>query len=78
MGEAIAMQMEGWMILTRRIAVFFVVLAGANEIVWRNFSDGTWVAFKAVGLTLAMFAFLMTQAKVLERYGVEKDDSPKS
>ena len=78
MGEAIAMQMEGWMILTRRIAVFFVVLAGANEIVWRNFSDGTWVAFKAVGLTLAMFTFLMTQAKVLERYGVEKDDSPKS
>jgi intracellular septation protein len=78
MGEAIPMQMEGWMILTRRIAVFFIVLAGANEIVWRNFSDGTWVAFKAVGLTLAMFAFLLTQAKVLERYGLPKDDAPKS
>ena len=78
MGEAIPMQMEGWMILTRRIAVFFIVLAVANEIVWRNFSDGTWVAFKAVGLTLAMFAFLLTQAKVLERYGLPKDDAPKS
>jgi len=77
LGDAIALQAQGWMILTRRIAIFFVALAVANEIVWRNFSDGTWVAFKAVGLTLAMFAFLLTQANLLERYGVEKDDAPK-
>lgn len=77
MEDAIPMQPQGWMILTRRMALFFVALAVANEIVWRNFSDGTWVAFKAVGLTLAMFAFLLTQAKVLERYGIAKDDAPK-
>lgn len=77
MEDAIPMQPQGWMILTRRMALFFVALALANEIVWRNFSDGTWVAFKAVGLTLAMFAFLLTQAKVLERYGIAKDDAPK-
>jgi intracellular septation protein len=78
MEDAIPMQAQGWMILTRRIAVFFVVLAAANEIVWRNFSDGTWLTFKAVGLTVAMFAFLLTQAKVLERYGLPKDDAPKA
>jgi intracellular septation protein len=77
MGDAIPMQAEGWMILTRRIALFFVALAVANEVVWRNFSDGTWVAFKAVGLTVAMFGFLLTQAKLLERYGIQKDDAPK-
>ena len=77
MEDAIPMQPQGWMILTRRMALFFVALAVANEIVWRNFSDGTWVAFKAVGLTLAMFAFLLTQAKVLERYGIAKGDAPK-
>lgn len=77
MEDAIPLQSEGWMILTRRIAVFFVVLALANEVVWRNFSDGTWLTFKAVGLTLAMFGFLLTQAKLLERYGVQKDESPK-
>jgi intracellular septation protein len=71
------MRMEGWMILTRRIAVFFAVLAAANEVVWRNFSDGTWVAFKAVGLTVAMFAFLLTQAKLLERFSLNKDGAPK-
>ena len=77
MEDAIPLQSEGWMILTRRIAVFFVVLAVANEVVWRNFSDGTWLTFKAVGLTLAMFGFLLTQAKLLERYGVQKDEAPK-
>ena len=71
MEDAIPMQTEGWMILTRRIAVFFAGLAVLNEIVWRNFSDGTWVMFKAVGLTLAMFLFLLTQARLLERYGSE-------
>lgn len=75
MEDALPLQEAGWMILTRRIAVFFAVLAGANEVVWRNFSDGTWLTFKAVGLTLAMFAFLLSQAKLLERYGTQKDDS---
>jgi intracellular septation protein len=70
MEDAIPMQAEGWMILTRRMAVFFAGLAVLNELVWRNFSDGTWITFKAVGLTLVMFAFLLTQAKLLERYGL--------
>ena len=70
MGEALPMEEAGWMILTRRMAVFFVVLAVANEVVWRNFSDGTWVTFKVVGLTVAMFAFLLSQARVMERYGI--------
>jgi intracellular septation protein len=71
MGEVLPMQPEGWMILTRRMAGFFVVLAVANEVVWRNFSDGTWVTFKVVGLTVAMFAFLITQGRLFERYGIE-------
>ncbi len=71
LGEALPMQDEGWLILTRRMTVFFVVLALANEVVWRNFSDGTWVTFKVVGLTVAMFAFLLSQARVMERYGIK-------
>lgn len=73
MEDALPMQPEGWMILTRRITVFFVALAVLNEVVWRNFSDGTWVTFKAMGLTLAMFAFLLTQAKLLDKYGIFPD-----
>ncbi len=74
MGEVLPMQAEGWMILTRRMAGFFVVLAVANEVVWRNFSDGTWVTFKVVGLTVAMFAFLFTQGRLFERYGIEPEN----
>ena len=74
MGEVLPMQEEGWMILTRRMAGFFVVLAVANEVVWRNFSDGTWVTFKVVGLTVAMFAFLFTQGRLFERYGIEPEN----
>ena len=77
MGEALPMQDAGWMILTKRITVFFAGLAVLNEIVWRNFSDGTWVTFKVVGLTLAMFLFLLTQAKLLEKHGIDQSD-PKS
>lgn len=72
MEETLPLQPEGWMILTRRIAVFFAVLAVVNEVVWRNFSTETWVWFKAVGLTVAMFLFLLTQARVLTRYGIEE------
>jgi intracellular septation protein len=74
MEEALPLQPEGWMILTRRIAVFFALLAATNEVVWRNFSTETWVWFKAVGLTVAMFLFLLTQARVLTRYGIEEPE----
>ena len=74
MDQAMPMQREGWMILTRRLAGFFVVLAVANEIVWRTMSDQAWVNFKTFGLTLAVFAFFIMQGGLLKRYGVEEDD----
>lgn len=75
MEEAIPMQHEGWMILTRRLALFFVALAVANEAIWRTMSDSAWVNFKTFGLPLAMFAFFMMQARVLEQYGTDDKTS---
>jgi intracellular septation protein len=78
MEEALPLQAEGWMVLTRRIAGFFAVLAVLNEVVWRNFSTEIWVDFKTFGLTFAMFAFFLTQARVFERYGIpEAEDETK-
>lgn len=74
MEEAMPLQSEGWMILTRRLTLFFVGLAGANEAIWRNLSDEIWVDFKTFGLPLAMFAFFMAQGKLLERFGTDKKD----
>lgn len=73
MEEALPLQTEGWMILTRRLCGFFFALALANEVIWRSFSTEAWVNFKTFGLTLALFAFFMTQGKVLQRYGIESD-----
>ena len=73
--EALPLQPEGWMILTRRFCGFFAGLAVANEVIWRCFSTEIWVDFKTFGLTAALFLFFMAQAKLIERYGIaEKTD----
>ncbi len=76
LSEALPMEEAGWMILTRRIAVFFAGLAVANEIVWRSFSTESWVWFKVFGLTIAMFLFLLSQARLMSRYGIEPAEKP--
>ena len=75
MEELLPMEPEGWMILTKRVALFFVALALLNEIVWRNFSDAVWVNFKTFGLTFGVFLFFMTQSKLFQTYGIEKDEA---
>lgn len=74
MEEAMPLKPEGWMILTQRLALFFLGLAAANEAIWRNLSDEIWVDFKTFGLPLAMFAFFMAQGKLLERFGTDNKD----
>lgn len=74
MEEVLPMQPLGWTILTRRLIGFFLGLAVANEVIWRNFSDQTWVNFKTFGLTVLMFGFFMAQSRLFARYALEKDD----
>jgi len=52
---------EGWMILTRRLTLFFLGLAVLNEIVWRSMTEEAWVYFKTFGLTAAIFVFFFLQ-----------------
>lgn len=73
MGETLPMRDEGWMILTKRIALFFLALAITNEVIWRSLSTDAWVNFKTFGLTAAMFAFFLSQSRLLQTYGIEKD-----
>lgn len=75
MEEALAMEDAGWMILTKRLCAFFLVLAVLNELIWRSQSEETWVYFKTFGLSAAMFLFFMAQTKVFQVYGIEKDES---
>jgi len=63
---------DGWMILTRRLMLFFFSLAIANELVWRMMSEAAWVNFKTFGLTAAIFVFFMTQGKLFRDYGIKE------
>jgi len=75
MGENLPLKREGWIILTKRLLVFFLALAVFNEVIWRNFSTGAWVAFKTFGLTLGTFAFFMSQMGLFNAYGIEEENS---
>jgi len=75
MEEALALKHEGWMILTRRMMMFFFTLAVLNEIMWRFFSTDAWVTFKTFGLTGAIFVFFMTQSSLFAKYMVEPEES---
>jgi len=62
---------EGWRKLTWRWAIFFLVLAVLNEIVWRNTSTNVWVDFKVFGVMPLTFLFGAAQMPLLKKYAVE-------
>ncbi|CTQ48463.1 inner membrane-spanning protein YciB [Jannaschia donghaensis] len=72
LSEALPLTPEGWMILTRRMAWFFVILAVANEVVWRFLSTEVWVTFKTFDMPIAMFVFLFSQAGLLKAHALEE------
>ena len=75
MAEMMPLKQEGWMILTRRLALFFFILAVSNELVWRLMSTDSWVSFKTFVLPLVLFAFFISQSSMLSRYSIDKQDN---
>ena len=76
LGTVLALDETGWRKLTLRWAVFFVVLAVINEIVWRNFSTDTWVNFKVFGIMPLTILFTMTQLPLIMRERVKPEEEP--
>ena len=74
MAEALAMKPEGWMILTRRLALMFAALAVANEVIWRTQSEATWVVLETFAMPAALFLFLMANFMALQRYLIEEPE----
>ncbi len=61
---------EGWRKLTVRWGVFFLFLAILNEVVWRNFSDDFWVAFKVWGTMPITILFTLAQMPLIMKHTV--------
>ncbi|MFH1794377.1 MAG: septation protein A [Pseudomonadota bacterium] len=70
--SAFKLDAEGWRKLTLRWGLFFLFLAVVNEVVWRNFSEETWVAFKVWGIMPITIAFTLFQMPLIIRHSTEE------
>ncbi len=74
LGSALQLTETGWRLLTWRWIGFFLVMAAANEVVWRNFSDGTWVTFKLLVVAIT-FVFAIAQIGLIKTHSTATEDA---
>jgi intracellular septation protein len=59
---------RAWNQFTLRYALFFVAMAGLNELVWRTQSTDFWVTFKVFGLPVVTILFVISQMPFIHRH----------
>lgn len=68
--QALPLSQEGWMILTRRMAWFFLAFAAMNEVIWRNFSTDIYVFWDTFGQMGVMLAFFAANYRLIDQHWV--------
>ena len=68
---------RGWSLLSRNWALFFVLLAAANEAVWRTQSTSFWIGYKLWGSLPATVLFALANVPMLTRHGLTADTAEK-
>lgn len=63
----------GWKKLTARFGLFFLVLAGLNELVWRTQSTDFWVTYKIFGTMGLILVFTMAQVGLIQRHQITQE-----
>ena len=58
---------DSWLQLNFRFMFFFVLMAIANEFMWRNFDEATWVNFKVFGAFPITLIFMISQVPFIMR-----------
>ena len=64
---------RGWRLLTRNWIIFFILMAIANEIIWRTTSTTFWAGSKLWGFMPATFLFALANVPMLVRHGLTLD-----
>jgi len=64
---------RGWTLLSRNWAIFFLVLAASNELVWRTMSTEFWLGYKLWGALPATIIFALANLTMLNRHGLALD-----
>ncbi len=76
LGAVFKLDEEGWRKLSFRCALFFLMLAIINEIVWRNVTTDMWVNFKVFGIMPLTIVFSLLQMPMIARHGPgDKEDA---
>jgi intracellular septation protein len=58
---------RAWNQFTLRYALFFIAMAGLNELVWRTQSTEFWVSFKVFGLPVITVLFIASQLPFINK-----------
>ena len=61
---------RGWTLLSRNWALFFIAMAVANELVWRNSTTSFWIGYKLWGAVPATMIFAMANIPMLMKHGL--------
>jgi intracellular septation protein len=64
---------KGWTVLTIRWVLFALVMACANEFMWRTQATDTWVAFKAAMTPISIFAYIVITRFTAQKYWQEAE-----
>jgi intracellular septation protein len=74
LGAALLLDEKSWRSLTFRFAGFFIAMAVLNELIWRNFSDETWVNFHVFGAVTLTVLFCASQLPFLMKHQIETNN----
>ncbi len=75
LGHAWRLTDRGWNALTSRFGLFFLALAGLNELVWRTQSTDFWVNYKVFGTMGLIFVFTALQIGLVQRHQLPEEAS---
>ena len=73
MGSTLALEERGWIVLTKRIIIFFISLAFLNELVWRYFGQDQWVNFKTFGMPILSLLFFAFQYRLFQKHLIDEE-----
>jgi intracellular septation protein len=73
MGDQLSLPEVIWKRLNLAWVIFFTLLGALNLYIAFNFSLDTWASFKLFGTIGLMFAFIIGQSLLLNKYMTEKD-----
>lgn len=73
LGGSISINDKAWVTLSQRFAVYFIMIAILNEVIWRYYSEAFWVNFKIFGVAPITLVFIALQLPFIYRNMINKE-----